>query len=102
MQIYHRGLIFVAVGLTVGFIVGACSPNLPTGTIEKKYYATGPWALTPPSATGHALYFPPTPGPHPSLHSTTPCGTGTAGNPTTAPPLLKPLAPCALAIIPTQ
>ncbi len=32
---------------STGVIVGACAtPNQPTGTIEKKYYAPGPWAVT--------------------------------------------------------
>jgi hypothetical protein len=36
-----------AVVLTVILIVQGCNPpNYPTGTIEKKYYATGPWAAT--------------------------------------------------------
>ena len=32
--------------LTVGLFLGCNHHNLPTGTIEKKYYAQGPWAVT--------------------------------------------------------
>jgi hypothetical protein len=33
--------------LSIGWILGGCgAPNQPTGTIERKYYAPGPWAVT--------------------------------------------------------
>ena len=93
MRIYHRGLIFVAVGLTVGFIVGACSPNLPTGTIEKKYYATGPWAVTTLSANGYDLYFPTNLGANGFLHSIITWGNGTGGNSGWSTPVDSPMIP---------
>jgi len=102
MRIYHRGLIFVAVGLTVGFIVGACSPNLPTGTIEKKYYATGPWAVTTLSANGYDLYFPTNLGANGFLHSIITWGNGTGGNSSNVAYFLKHLASWGFVIIATQ
>ena len=32
--------------LAAGLLAGCNNHNLPTGTIEKKYYAQGPWAVT--------------------------------------------------------
>ena len=73
---HHRRLIFVAVGL---IILGACSPNLPTGAIEKKYYATGPWAVTTRSDNGYDFYYPTDIGANGFLHPIITWGNGTGG-----------------------
>ena len=36
MRAYNRTLIFAITALTIGATLGACSPNFPTGAIEKK------------------------------------------------------------------
>jgi len=57
MRVYNRTLILAIAGLTIGAptigaALGACSPNFPTGTIEKKYNATGPWTVTVAAGAG--------------------------------------------------
>ncbi len=41
----HRLLVFAAV-MVAATLLGCNPPNYPTGTIEQKYYATGPWTVT--------------------------------------------------------
>src|SRR5258707_4095622 len=98
---HHRRLIFVAVGLTIGFILGACSPNLPTGTIEKKYYATGPWAVTTRSDNGYDFYYPTDLGANGFLHPIITWGNGTGGTASNAPYFLNHPAPSRFLIIAT-
>jgi hypothetical protein len=102
MHIHHRRLIFLAVGLTIGFILGACSPNLPTGTIEKKYYATGPWAVTTRSDNGYDFYYPTDLGANGFLHPIIPWGNGTGGTASNVAYFLNHLASWGFVIIATQ
>jgi hypothetical protein len=44
MHLVGRRCIAALVVIVVTIFFGCNSHNLPTGTIEKKYYAPGPWA----------------------------------------------------------
>lgn len=46
MKKYTREFIFSVAVLMLSTFLAACVPNSPTGMIEKKYYANGPWPVT--------------------------------------------------------
>jgi hypothetical protein len=85
MQARRRRLVLAIAGLIVGAGLGACAPNFPTGTIEKKYYATGPWTVTVATAAGccdskgnrYDLYYPTDLGANGFLHPIITWGNGT-------------------------
>jgi hypothetical protein len=90
-------------------ILGACTPNFPTGTIEKKYYATGPWT---PLTTGvgccdskgnqYDLYYPTNLGANGFLHPIITWGNGTGGIPGRVDYFLRHLASWGFVIVATR
>jgi len=110
MQPCRRRLTSVIAGLMVGTIAGACTPNFPTGTIEKKYYATGSWTVTAAIGAGccdskgnrYDLYYPTNLGANGFLHPIITWGNGTAGASGQVAYFLKHLASWGFVIIATQ
>ena len=110
MQVHHRRLISVIAGLTITIFAAACTPNFPTGTIEKKYYATGPWAVTVAAGAGccdskanrYDLYYPTNLGANGFLHPIITWGNGTSGVSSNYAYFLKHLASWGFVVIATQ
>ncbi len=106
----RRRLSLVIAGLIVGISLGACTPDLPTGTIEKKFYATGPWAVTVAAGAGccdskgnrYDLYYPTDLGANGFLHPIITWGNGTGRISRRYTYFLKHLASWGFVIIATQ
>ena len=110
MRAYHRTLILAIAGLAIGAALGACSPNFPTGTIEKKYNATGPWAVTVATGAGccdskgdhYDLYYPTNLGANGFRHPIITWGNGTNAVSSHYSYFLKHLASWGFVIVATQ
>ena len=94
-------------------MLGACAtPNYPTGQIEQKYYADGPWAVTvdenDPNAccdsksNHYDLYYPTNLGANGFLHPSITWGNGTFGTSSRSAFFLKHLASWGFVIIATR
>jgi hypothetical protein len=99
----------IAASVCLCAMLGACAtPNYPTGQIEKKYYADGPWAVTV-DETGAAccdskgnhydLYYPTDLGANGFMHPIITWGNGTFGTSSGAAYFLKHMASWGFVII---
>jgi pimeloyl-ACP methyl ester carboxylesterase len=99
---------FVVLAVTV-VLAGCSARNAPTGTIEKKYYAVGPWAVTvsPGAACCDSLhnkfdlYYPTNLGANQFLHPILTWGNGSFGKSSDCAYLLTHLASWGFVVIAT-
>jgi hypothetical protein len=107
---HYRRLFAVAI-LAAGALLQSCNPpNFPTGTIEKKYYAAGPWAVTVKTAaaccdsSGNSfdLYYPTNLGANGFLHPILTWGNGTFAAPSQYAYLLTHMASWGFVVIATE
>jgi len=96
--------------LTVSLFPGCNPPNYPTGTIEKKYYAPGPWAVTVSTGAyccdsqNHKfdLFYPTNLGANGFLHPIITWGNGTFGQASGVAYFLNHLASWGFVVIATE
>src|ERR1700747_150873 len=96
--------------LAAGLLAGCNNHNLPTGTIEKKYYAQGPWAVTFKQglyccdSQNHSFdfYYPTNLGASGFLHPIITWGNGSFGQASGADYFLRHLASWGFVIIATE
>jgi hypothetical protein len=97
--------------LAVALLPGCNNHNLPTGTIEKKYYATGPWPVTFSESTTACdshnkykcdLYYPANLGANGFLHPILTWGNGSFGTPMLYDYFLRHMASWGFVVIATE
>jgi hypothetical protein len=111
MKARHLGCISAAAAVVIGVTLQSCNPpNSPTGTIEKKYYAAGPWAVTTQTAgaccdslgNSFDLFYPTNLGANGFLHPILTWGNGSFGSPSQYAYLLTHMASWGFVVIATE
>ncbi|MGB7847629.1 MAG: hypothetical protein WBL63_18605 [Candidatus Acidiferrum sp.] len=103
-------IVLAAVVVATAILVSCNPPNYPTGTIEKKYYAEGPWAVTVSLAASCCdsagnkfdLYFPTNLGANGFKHPILTWGNGTNATSEHYTYFLKHMASWGFVVIATQ
>lgn len=110
MNDIRKGVLSVAVMLAVILSPGCNSHNSPTGNIEKKYYAPGPWAVTVSigayccDSLNHKLdvFYPTNLGANGFLHPIITWGNGSFGQASNVSYFLKHLASWGFVVVATE